>query len=900
MQEKLTPEELAQKSLELLENAEKLEEERNFAKAIELYTRAAENLKKSGYLMHRIEDIYTRITELNNYIQQEKIYQQAASQAQIEQLQDQAFAILDGAKKLEHDGHFEDAIQQYMSAISLLAQAGWSEMQLDNIKSKISVLAQNIERQKLIQQQKQFAYSQQQAQIETSSQPQILSPSTQAVIDPKAEALRAYVAKKKQEEEMQNQAFSHIDNAKMFEKEKKFDEAIANYQKAIEILNTLGWTQQTQNLRVIVDKLHRDKIHYEETQIQKQKEISYAQTSQPTLEIISQATPELREKKLMEFEAKKKKEEEIQNKAFNLIDIGKRLERERKYEEAISKFEESIQLLKSIEWDSYIQPIINFINDIKVKMQKEAQADQIKRKRQEELENLQKTLKIKQKEQFIQTSQEMEIKRKEFEKKRIEEIEKEKQFFAILDKADKILQEGNFNDAIKEYNNALDILRALGSGWESYIPSIEMTISTIKQKNQEQAQKDEELKRREEKRRLEEQQFQAQIAEQLNKERERLLQKKIEFREREKELKYLEQRKEQAFKFLDTAQNYIKQGELDKAIYAYQNAGNIFAEIQWVDELPLIENSIKALEDKIYQQKLLKQKQMEEEIERRKREKEFQKQIARQLHSEREKLRQKEIALREQEKEIEYRERMKEETFKLLEEAQEYVKSGEFDKAINIYRDAAFIFAEIQWHDQIDFIENAIIEIENKKKEAELRKQMELQLKLEREKSAKEFQKQIAKEMSYHREKLKQKEVILREREKEVKYREQKKKEAFELLDDAQELLAQGKFDDALELYYNVANIFAEIQWTEEIPLIQDAIKEIENRKKEKEFWKKKTMQEVIQRQTMHEAFTEQIKHQRELEKAKLLQKQKEFEKEKELNAQLIAKQKEAFSLIDE
>ena len=48
---------------------------------------------------------------------------------------------------------------------------------------------------------------------------------------------------------------------------------------------------------------------------------------------------------------------------------------------------------------------------------------------------------------------------------------------------------------------------------------------------------------------------------------------------------------------------------------------------------------------------------------------------------------------------------MKEETFNYLEEAKTYIKEGDFDKAIDIYRDAAFIFAEIQWHQKVQLSE---------------------------------------------------------------------------------------------------------------------------------------------------------------------------------------------------
>ena len=128
------PEGLAQKAIISLELAQKFEEEKNIQQAISNYENAVEFLKQSGYLMHRINDIYERIEELKNSLKKEKIYQQAQIKTQVEQLQDQAFALLEGAKKLEFDGFFEEANQQYSSAINLLSQSGWSETQLENIK----------------------------------------------------------------------------------------------------------------------------------------------------------------------------------------------------------------------------------------------------------------------------------------------------------------------------------------------------------------------------------------------------------------------------------------------------------------------------------------------------------------------------------------------------------------------------------------------------------------------------------------------------------------------------------------------------------------------------------------------------------------------------------------------
>ena len=121
-----SPEELAKEAIKFLDLAQQFEEEKNPKQAISNYEKAVEFLKQSGYLSHRVNNIYERIDDLKNSLKKEKIYQQTQVKAQIEQLQDQAFALLEGAKKLESEGFFGESIQQYSSAINLLSQSGWS------------------------------------------------------------------------------------------------------------------------------------------------------------------------------------------------------------------------------------------------------------------------------------------------------------------------------------------------------------------------------------------------------------------------------------------------------------------------------------------------------------------------------------------------------------------------------------------------------------------------------------------------------------------------------------------------------------------------------------------------------------------------------------------------------
>ena len=823
MERKLSKEELAQKAIELLDQAEDFEQRQEWYKAIENYQRAADYLQQSGYLTHRIQDIYTRATEINNYLKQQQAYDQSqflVQQAQLDQLQDQAFAILDEAKRLEESGDLENSIQNYLTAIKTLSQAGWSESQLENLSSKIMSLAEIFESQK-----------QYQADIQATIQPQVGETAVQPIVDQKAEALKTYEAKKKQEEDMQNQAFKYLDEGKKLEKDREYEKAIFIYQKAIEVLNSLGWVQQTQNIQLIVDKLKQESGFLEDIQAQQQQITTSFEESLKAEPVIPQSEIDHKKQKLIEFEEKKRKEEETQKKAFDLIDKGKGLERNRQYGDAIICFEQSINLLKSIGWDAYIQPVMNSIKDIKEIEEREIHAEQTKKKREEELTSLQKMIQEKQRDEFVETAQESRLRRREFEKIRQEKLQKEQQFFTILDEADKLVQGSKYDNAISEYRNALEMLKTMGSGWESYISTIEYTLTSIEQQKQKLIQRESEILREKEERKQKENEVQQKIAEDLRNERENLRQKELELKEREEEIKYREQRKQNAFKFLDAGQKYLNQYEFDKAIYAYQNAGNLFAEIQWTDELPLIENTIKEIEKKRDELNLLKQQKLKEDLARRKKEFEFQKQIGDQLNVEREKIMQRELIAAEQKQKLREYEDKRANSFKLLEEAEILMKNYQYEEALEGYLKADIILSDIQY--PTNAIRDTIQKVRELKKEQDLQKQKEEELVQQKEEEDKEFQKRITENFTKEKERLREKEIELMKTEQRKALLEKKRAEGFSILTDAEDLTKDKKYDQALESYRKAELILNELHFPTES--IKDMIAKVKNLKNERQ-----------------------------------------------------------------
>ncbi|MFX1427103.1 MAG: hypothetical protein ACFFBE_11670 [Promethearchaeota archaeon] len=895
------PEELAQEALKYLEIAQKFEEEQKAEDAISNYEMAVEYLKQSGFLMHRVNEIYERIEVLKDFLKQDKLYQHTQMKAQVGQLQDQAFALLEGAKKLESDGFFEDAIQQYMSAINLLVQSGWSETQLENLKLKIKDLSDTLKKEQMIHQKQLQELTPPEeflGKIE-DKKPEVIGMFGETASKEKTDSIARYRARKKQEEETQNHAFSHIDKAKVFENERKFDQAIDNYEKAVELLDSIGWNEQTQNIKIIIEKLKKDKEQFERFQTQ-QEQTSLEILSRPERDIqVDESESELKKQKLREFEEKKKQEEDIQVRAFHLIDLGKKLEREENYEQALQRFEQAIDLFRSINWDSYIQPISNLIEDIKRRQRERERVDQVRRRREKDLVFLQDSIYKKQQEEIQQTARDLQAKKIEFETEKAMREKKEQEFFIILSNADNKLQSKDYEEAIQQYQKALHFLEGMGSGWEVYISNINNTISNVKKIEKTQLKKEYDIQQKLERREKEELEFQKLITNQLNKQREQLHQKEVVLQDKEKEIYHFEQRKKQAFEAIDSAIKYINLGDYENAIIAYQTTANLFAEIQWNDEISLIENAVLKVEELKRDQKILKQTRMQGMIKREKEEEAFQRKITQLLKQEREKIQKREIELKEREEELKYREERRESGFKLLEEAQNEVSEGNFDSAIEILHYATNFFAEADWQNEISLIQNSIIEIESKKREAELQEQIRIQSELEKEKQEREFQELVANEIRIRQEKIKKKEIITRARENEIAFREKKKEEAFKLLDDAQKLVVYNDYDAVLEIYYKVLNIFAQIQWKDEISILKVAIQDIEEKKRNDLISKQKEMEDAIKKEIEEKAFIDKIKHYRQREKQQALRDLESIEKQQLLSSQNLAKQEEAFKLME-
>ncbi|MBN1214937.1 MAG: hypothetical protein JXA99_05780 [Candidatus Lokiarchaeota archaeon] len=717
-----------------------------------------------------------------------------------DELAQEAIKALELAGKYEAEDDIEKAIEIYQEALKNLIESGYLPHRNNDVQDHIDELVELLEDKK---KSKQLGISEERSKL-------------------------------------QKEAFLLIEQAEGLEKEGNFQKAIKKYELAIQLLKESGWTGV--QLQHILEKIkYLNKNLGSQDLIKRQKTLQYID-QKPKQHGIVETKKNFQSLQESYLEAKNE-EERIREEAFKLIDDANELDKNEKYDEAIDQVNQAIDLFKSINWGSYIQPFEELLGQINERKEMKIAERQRRKMQEERIYEIKEFIDKKSHDTVDISSQEQVQKLEAYETRKREEKEKEEKFFKILEKADHLINYEEFDDAIKEYNNALDFLKDMGKGWEYYIPTIQNTINSVKTKKeshlnmeiQQQKQKEDILKQN--------QDFQEFVSKNLSIERKVLENKELIIREREKEKEYFEKRKELAFNYLDSARNYVSTGELDNAILAYQNSMNIFEEINWIDEIDLIQRSISEVKEKKRELDEIKNRQMEEKIRKLKEEEEFQKRINEQMVIERKEIQKKEVQLREREKSIQLQEVEKDKALNLLEQAQDIVERGDYDKALELYFNSKTILNQINYPTHL--IDEMISKVQEQKRRDQIEKQRNFELQQKRQLEDKEFQTRIAKEFDNKRIKLQEKQIKIHEFEERKQIIENKRQEAFNLLDDAENLVYNSQFDQAIESYRKAKSLLDQIQFPTNS--ISESIKKIIGLKEQKEREKQLIYQKELQ-----------------------------------------------------
>ncbi len=435
----------------------------------------------------------------------------------------------------------------------------------------------------------------------------------------KPEKIKEIDAGVKEEDALLDKAMGLIDNAERLVKnyevsiktdvllyESPYEKAIANYNEAKKLFQEISWNDEAGRLSNTI-KFYKEKKEKDE----KLREIEKKKLEEPDAELMAAKTgteKELfaKEKKILEFEKKKKDKEKLSEKIFNEIHKAEEMakeyelkikegvfEQEPPYEEILKMYREARKSFEEIGWMEESMKLLNTIKFYKEKLEKDMRLRSLEiekaKDREEELLIQQKLL-----EQAKVEQERLLKKRKErlhLKEEKVSEFETAKdRAFKFIDHARDEFKQNNFKHAIDLYKEGEEIFSQIN--WQEGIKMVKDSVAMIKRRQKsfelEQAatldKKAEQLIIEE---KLEEKLAKAEELRKLHQEEKRKEVLKI---QREKE--WERDISEDAYKLLEQGTTLLDKKNFDEAYEKYIEARKLFDKISWKREVSRINNDL--------------------------------------------------------------------------------------------------------------------------------------------------------------------------------------------------------------------------------------------------------------------------------------------------------------------
>ena len=381
-----------------------------------------------------------------------------------------------------------------------------------------------------------------------------------------------------------------------------------------------------------------------------------------------------------------------------------------------------------------------------------------------------------------------------------------------------------------------------------------------------------------------------------------------------------------AMTLIDDAEKFVKKYELalkqdilnqispyDSAISAYKEARKIFQNIGWGDEATRLIETIKFYKDKKVKDEKLRILEL-----KKRQEPEIKPVIVEEVKPRREDLEKEKQALEMQQEQRE-QDKITDEAFKMISDAEQLAKNYEqnimngilnfkcpYEEIIEIYREAKIKLEGIGWNEEARKLLNSVAFYKEKLEKDQKLRALETK-KLEKQEVEQQKQKSFEKEMhEQETERLKQKREALALEKEHKKSFESLRDKAFLFMDRAKRELVQENFDEAMQLYGESERIFKEIDWKEGINMVKESIVVI-SKKQEKVLEKRKNEEEEKAKQLEIENQLEEklIKIQetsaqeKEQKRKELIEGQERKKQEKELSEEAYIFLEQGTRLLD-
>nr|MDO8110015.1 hypothetical protein [Candidatus Sigynarchaeota archaeon] len=406
-----------------------------------------------------------------------------------------AVELIGEAEFYEQAGDLENCIAKYEEAAHLLSQSGFPGEKVEEIYNRINTLKQ-VMRQQGVQQ---------------------------------------AMTKEKEKESAEEEAFALIDQAELDLKAGDFDNALAKYQAAMPKLELAGYSTQHvhEKIQELGSKIRQRQVSkpaISPATTQPAKFIQPAGVAKPAGAVVKPMKPagmhkpEIKpamapveapapaeppettaeEMKFEDFKESREKIEEMETKAFDLIDEAKSLTEQEKYVEALSTYGIIKNLLKNAGWkDDQLEPILiqeNLVKDIMETQRKAKEPVAVSYAKPVSAAAAVEPDIPKMVKQKLDLFLDQDTKMRDFKEHQVKRQNLEGDAFDLINQAQKLYKFGDFKDyqgAIDLYRRAIAMLST--AGWTDQVAYLAMEVEKLvvlnEQALQEEKMREEEVQR---------------------------------------------------------------------------------------------------------------------------------------------------------------------------------------------------------------------------------------------------------------------------------------------------------------------------------------------------------------------------------------------------------------------
>ena len=405
----------------LIKKADIHEKAEEFISAIYKYQKSAEILKQYGLGDNKIEEITTRISELDNLYELQK-----KKTTNPEKLEKMAFEWIECEKDLKIREKYHNGTICYEFAVELLIAAGWNDSRLEQFRKK------NQGKDDIV---KNLYKKSQEKQI-----PEPLK-KKYGEIEQYTNRTQEFEMRKQTLNDAQNRAFGLIDKAnKLINKiSPDYDKSIELYQQAYEFLIQAGWTSEAEYLNTMIENINQEQKRI--TEIEASNRNSNLNLDQDNIdfqqELIERARAnkkfkEDQSKEFRKFQEQRKKHYAAENEAANLMNMAEKAVKIKNFSKAIELYNKATDFFKKI----------GFSDDQLALIQKEVEKMKVLQIQKEQEQMWTSEIELKKKKQNLMN------KRKE-ERKAEEDLKKLTEISSMI-KVSEEKKRKNYNDDLKK------------------------------------------------------------------------------------------------------------------------------------------------------------------------------------------------------------------------------------------------------------------------------------------------------------------------------------------------------------------------------------------------------------------------------------------------------------------